>query len=200
MDFVVLSSSRGTTFQAVIDAMQSGALEARCLGLIADREDRGCIARAQAAGLPTVIVERLKGEEREEYDRRVDEAINGLAKHSEDRKVIIACMGWMFILSPWFVQKWRNRILNVHPALLPRHPGGHAIEDALRAGDTETGMTIHWIDEGVDTGKIIEQKKCSIVPDDTIDTLKDRVQLLEKEWYPKVLQDLACGTIPFPST
>ncbi len=178
-----------------MDAIQSGALEARCLGLIADREDRGCVVRAQAAGLPTVIVERLKGGEREEYDRRVDEAISGLAKHSKEQKLIIACMGWMFIFSPWFVARWNNRILNVHPALLPRHPGGHAIEDALAAGETETGMTIHWIDEGVDTGKIIEQKKCSILSDDTLETLKERIQDLEKEWYPKVLQGLQTGEL-----
>jgi formyltetrahydrofolate-dependent phosphoribosylglycinamide formyltransferase len=198
MDFVVLSSSRGTTFQAVIDAMQSGALEARCLGLIADREDRGCIEKAKNAGLPTVIVERMKGEERESYDRRIDEAIGALVANSEDVDVLLACMGWMFIFSPWFVGQWKNRILNVHPALLPKHPGGHAIDDALAAGDAETGMTIHWIDEGVDTGKIVEQKKCSILPDDTVDTLKARVQALEKEWYPKVLQRFQTGEIRMP--
>ena len=195
MDFVVLSSSRGTTFQAVIDAMKDGSLEARCLGLIADREDRGCTEKATAAGIPTLIVERVKGEERESYDRRIDEAIGALVVKTEDVDVLLACMGWMFIFSPWFVTQWKNRILNVHPALLPKHPGGHAIDDALAAGDAETGMTIHWIDEGVDTGKIVEQKNCSILPDDTVDTLKARIQELEKEWYPKVLQMIEQGEL-----
>jgi phosphoribosylglycinamide formyltransferase-1 len=201
MDFVVLSSSRGTTFQAVIDAIEDGSLEARCLGLISDREDRGCVEKARVAGLKVCIVERVKGEERETYDKRIMLATEGLVNVAgcKLQNVIIACMGWMFIFSSWFVCQWKNRILNVHPALLPKYPGGHAIEDALKAGDTETGMTIHWIDEGVDTGKIIEQKKCSIFPGDTLDSLKERVQELEKEWYPRVLQELASGRMPLPS-
>ena len=196
MDFIVLSSSRGTTFQAVIDAIGSGASQARCLGLIADRNDRGCVSKAHAANIPVVIVERTQGEERGQYDRRLHEAMESLMNSGErKRDVIVACMGWMFLLSPWFVNLWKHRILNVHPSLLPKFPGAHAVEDALRAGETETGMTIHWIDEGLDTGKIVEQKKCSINPHDTVDSLKDRIQSLEKEWYPKVLQQLHCGEL-----
>lgn len=209
MDFIVLSSSRGTTFQAVIDAMKNGSLMARCLGLVADRSDRGCLDKARKADLPVKIVERVKGEERESYDRRLNEAIGALMEEADDRlqkaesqqpqanghKPILACIGWMFMFSPWFVVEWKNRILNVHPALLPRHPGGHAVDDALNAGDTETGMTVHWINEGLDTGEIIVQKKCSIKTDDTVETLKARIQELEKEWYPRVLQDLETGKL-----
>ena len=197
MDFVVLSSSRGTTFQGVMDAMQAGTLQAHCLGLIADREDRGCVERAKSAGIPVKVVEREKGQEREEYDRALHSAIEDLAKSADCKlqNVIIACMGWMFLLSPWFVQQRHGRILNVHPSLLPKYPGAHAFQDALDAGDTETGMTIHWIDKGLDTGEILVQKKCSIKPEDTLDTLKARIQELEKEWYPKVLQDLETGQL-----
>lgn len=207
MDFIVLSSSRGTTFQAVIDAITDGSLTARCLGLVTDREDRGCVTKARTAGIPVVIVERpaftkaragrQKGKEREEYDRELHTAIEELANiaNCKLQDVIIACMGWMFILSTWFVKRWHKRILNVHPSLLPKYPGGHAEDDALNAGDSETGMSIHWIDEGLDTGKIIVQKKCSINPNDTIDTLKERIQELEMEWYPKVLQDLETGKL-----
>lgn len=221
MNFVVLSSSRGTTFQAVIDAMENGSLQARCLGLIADREDRGCVSKARAAGLPVKILERLvfaqpsskglrpagkamagkqKGQERQEYDRRVDEAIAALMRKADERRQmaenpILACIGWMFLFSPWFVSQWKNRILNVHPSLLPKYPGAHAVDDALHTGDSETGMTIHWIDEDLDTGKILVQKKCSIEKGDTVDTLKARIQTLEKEWYPKVLQDLETGKL-----
>jgi len=204
VDFIVLSSSRGTTFQAVIDAMQGGALQARCLGLIADREDRGCVEKARAANIPVAIVERVKGEEREVYDRRVQEGIIELWKAAYGEscqlsavscQLVLACMGWMLLFSPWFVEMWRNRILNVHPSLLPKFPGAHAVDDALRAGETETGMTIHWIDRGLDTGKIVVQKKCSIKADDTLDSLKERIQALEKEWYPKVLQGLHDGSM-----
>jgi len=186
MNFIVLSSSSGTTFQAVIDAMQSGSLTAKCLGLVADKESRGCVEKAKSAGIPVVIVQRSKEESREEYDQRLDESIRSLGDIQ-----YIAALGWMFILSSEFVDKWRKKIINVHPALLPKHPGAHGIEDALAAGDSASGMTVHYIDEGVDTGEILVQKSCTIEPDDTSDSLKLRIQELEKEWYPKVLQMLA---------
>jgi len=193
MNFIVLSSSRGTTFQAVIDRMADGSLTARCLALVTDRPDRGCAEKAKAAGISVVVAERSKGEEREAYDRRLDAAIRALGTVD-----VIAAIGWMWVLTPWFVHSWRGRILNVHPALLPKYPGAHGIEDAIAAGESETGMTIHVIDEGVDTGPILVQKKCSILPGDTHDAVKERIQALEKEWYPKVLQMIERGEIQLP--
>ncbi|OGJ57574.1 phosphoribosylglycinamide formyltransferase [Candidatus Peribacteria bacterium RIFCSPLOWO2_12_FULL_55_15] len=201
MNFIVLSSSGGTTFQAVIDRIADGFLTARCLGLVTDRADRGCIEKARKANLPARIVERKNGWTRDEYDRHLDHAILDLFDecrlsqknplcHPEVRAGLIACIGWMWLLSPWFVRTWRGRILNVHPALLPLHPGRHPHEEVLATCEKESGMTIHWVDEGVDTGPIIVQKKCSVLPGDTLETLKTRVQELEKEWYPKVLQKL----------
>jgi|ETNmetMinimDraft_2_1059921.scaffolds.fasta_scaffold38814_2 formyltetrahydrofolate-dependent phosphoribosylglycinamide formyltransferase len=193
MNFIVLSSSRGTTFQAVIDRLADGSLTANCLGLVVDREDRGAVEKAKKANLPIKVVGRIKGEPREEYDWRLNEAINEMGEVD-----VIATLGWMFILNPWFVQNWEGRIVNVHPALLPKHPGAHGIEDALGADDKETGMTIHIIDEGVDTGPILVQKNCSINLDDTVDSLKPRIQDLEKEWYPKTLQMIETGEIKLP--
>ncbi|HCI03354.1 MAG: phosphoribosylglycinamide formyltransferase [Candidatus Peribacteraceae bacterium] len=190
MNFIVLCSSRGTTFQAVIDRLADGSLTANCLGLVVDREDRGAVEKAKKANLPIKVVGRIKGEPREEYDWRLNEAINEMGEVD-----VIAALGWMFILNPWFVQNWEGRIVNVHPALLPKHPGAHGIEDALGAGDKETGMTIHIIDEGVDTGPILVQKSCSINPGETVDSLKPRIQDLEKEWYPKTLQMIETGEI-----
>ncbi|MDD5751443.1 MAG: phosphoribosylglycinamide formyltransferase [Candidatus Peribacteraceae bacterium] len=195
MNFVVLSSSRGTTFQSVIEALQSGALTATCLGLVADSPERGCIEKAKAAGLPVRIVGKVKGEPREEYDRRLDAELRAMGANEQ---TIIAAIGWMFVLSPCFVRTWHNRILNVHPALLPKYPGAHAHEEVLAAHEKETGMTIHVIDEGVDTGPILLQKRCPVLPDDTHDALKERVQELEKEWYPKVLQMIEEGEVQLP--
>ena len=198
MQFFVLGSSGGTTFQAVLDCLADGSLTARCLGLLSDREDRGCVTRAKKAGLPVVIIERKQGETREEYDRRVHAAIvslHPLQSTTYHLQPIIACIGWMFLLSPWFVARWRNRIINVHPSLLPKYPGHHPHEEVLAAGEKESGMTIHWVDAGIDTGPIIIQKKCSVSPDDTVETLKARVQELEKEWYPKVLQMVESGAL-----
>ncbi len=196
MNFVVLSSSRGTTFQAVIDAMRNGTLTAECLGLISDNKDRGCVEKARAAGISVKIVSKNQEEEREDYDKRLHATIIELGGVPED--TIIAALGWMYILSPWFVKMWHRRILNVHPSLLPKFPGAHAIDDAIAAKETESGMTIHVIDEGVDTGPIIEQKKCSILSSDTREDLRIKIQELEKEWYPKVLQKINSGEMKLP--
>ena len=191
MKFVVLSSSRGTTLQAIVDAIRNGTLQATCAGLITDKPNRGCIETVQTLGLPVQVVERQSDETREAYDHRLQHAIQELAPDCD----IVACVGWMRILSPWFVLQWQGRILNVHPSLLPKYPGGHAVADAYNSDDTETGMTIHVIDEGVDTGPIIVQKSCSIKPDDTLETLQGRIQALEKQWYPVVLQQIHSGEI-----
>jgi formyltetrahydrofolate-dependent phosphoribosylglycinamide formyltransferase len=204
MQFIVLSSSRGTTFQAVIDRIADRTLTAKCLGLVSDREDRGCVAKAKAAGIPVKIVEKKAGESKEEYDRRIDQAMRTLSGAMENGKwkmenTIIAALGWMSRLTPWFVSTWRNRIINVHPSLLPKYPGLHAIRDALMAKENQSGMTIHIIDEGLDTGPKLVQKSCSISEGDTEETLKEKIQMLEKEWYPKVLQMIETGEMTLPS-
>lgn len=174
--------------QAVLDALADGNLQMPCLGLIADKADRECVTKAQAAGIPVCVVERDKSISREENDARIQETIASMGGDPE--QTYIAALGWMFILSGDFVQTWRNRIINVHPSLLPAHPGGHAIRDCLEAGDSASGMTIHFIDEGVDTGPIILQKQCTVEEGETEDSLKQKIQALEKEWYPKVLAEL----------
>ncbi|MEI8230026.1 MAG: phosphoribosylglycinamide formyltransferase [Candidatus Peregrinibacteria bacterium] len=206
MHFIVLSSSRGTTFQSTIEAMQRGDLTATCLGLITDRSDRGCIEKAKAAGIPVFVVEKIADEDRESYDKRVHLQIQKIVEKSQIANLqspILAAMGWMFIFTPWFIGQWKNRIINVHPALLPKHGGkgmfGHHVHDAvLAAHETESGVTIHLMDEGVDTGKILVQKKCSVLPSDTSVSLQARVQELEKEWYPRVLEMIENGQIVLP--
>lgn len=183
--------------QAVLDAIKNGTLTARCLGLISDREDRGCVAKARAANIPVTIVEKKPEEGRESYDKRLHEALLKMGQpiNQSTNQPVIAALGWMFIFSPWFVSQWKNRIVNVHPSLLPKHPGAHAIRDTLAAGDTQTGMSIHLIDEGVDTGPVLLQKTCRVLPGDTEDTLKERIQALEKEWYPKALEMIQRGEL-----
>ncbi len=198
MNFIVLSSSRGTTFQAVLDRIADGSLQARCLGLITDRDNRGCIEKARKARLPVVVLSRKEGESREDYDKRLHDAVLQLSAPSLDPSPIIAALGWMFILTRWFVTQWK--VINVHPALLPNHGGtgmyGDKVHQAvLDAKERETGITIHLMDEGVDTGKILLQKSCAVQKDDTVDTLKARVQALEREWYPAVLQMIHTGKL-----
>jgi phosphoribosylglycinamide formyltransferase-1 len=189
----------------VLDRIADGSLTAVCKGLVTDSNDRECIQKAKAANLPVVIVEKEKGENREEYDQRLHEKILELFGDDEDEPKVIAALGWMFIFSSWFIDLWQSRILNVHPALLPKHGGkgmyGMRVHEAvLRSGDTESGITIHLMDEGVDTGPILEQKTCSIEQDDTPETLKEKVQGLEKEWYPTVLQGIQTKELLLPSS
>jgi phosphoribosylglycinamide formyltransferase 1 len=203
VDFIVLSSSRGTTFQAVLDAEKRGELEAKCLGLLTDRADRECIAKAEAAGVPVWIVEWTAKEKREIYDRRVMEALQDMLKGRGPRSVVLAALGWMHIVGPAFIHEWRHRILNVHPALLPKFGGegmyGMRVHEAvLDHQEKESGITIHLMDEGVDTGPILLQKTCPVLPGDSPETLRDRIQALEREWYPKTLQMIHRGEVKLP--
>lgn len=198
MHFVALSSSRGTTLQAILERIDDGSLSMECFGLIADRADRGCVAKAKAVNLPVLIVSKKQDETRENYDKRLDTAIRSLISANvsigaDASTTILAAVGWLYLFSPWFVHQWRCRIINVHPSLLPKYPGLHAHEEVLAAGDKESGMTIHVIEEGLDSGKILVQKTCPVLPGDTPESLKKRVQELEKEWYPKVLEMIEQG-------
>ena len=210
MNFVVLSSSRGTAFQATLDCIADGSLTAKCIGLITDSPDRGCIEKAKSAGIPYKVIERSPDDDREAYDKRIDATIHDLINHQspnhnhqlnpKSQIPIIACMGWLWIFSPWFIEQYKNRILNVHPALLPKHGGegmyGHHVHDAvLKSGDKESGATIHLMDEGVDTGKTLLQKSCHVLPNDTAESLQEKVQKLERELFPKALQMIHTGAI-----
>lgn len=199
MNFVVLCSSRGTTFQAIIDKMKNGSLKMKCLGLITDSDERGCIEKAKAGNIPVKIIDKMENESREHYDERLENALEELGA---DRKTLLAAMGWMWILTPEFVK--HHTIINVHPALLPKYGGegmyGHHVHEAvLENKDTDSGITIHVMDSGVDTGKTLLQKTTSVFADDTVETLQARVQELEKKWYPEVLQMIEDGKIILPN-
>ncbi|MEK7126653.1 MAG: formyltransferase family protein, partial [Patescibacteria group bacterium] len=108
----------------------------------------------------------------------------------------IVLVGYMRILTRKFVESFKNKIINVHPALIPKYCrkdffGKSVHEAVLAAKEHETGMTIHYVEEGVDTGKIILQKKCPVLPNDTVETLKERVQELEKKWYPEMIRRIS---------
>lgn len=200
MDFLVLCSSRGTTFQAVLDAMAKGEVTAKCLGLITDSSNRECIVKAEKGNIPVWIVEKSQKETREAYDKRVDGALLEALNGRDRRSVVLAALGWMHIVSPWFVAQWKNRVINVHPALLPKYGGegmfGSKVHEAvLAAKEKKSGISIHLIEEGVDTGPILLQKTCDVLPGDTAETLRDRVQALEREWYPKLLQMIHQGEV-----
>lgn len=181
---VVLGSTRGTSLQPIIDAIAHGTLQATIVLVVSNKPDALILERARTHGIPAVYLDMKKnhGSEderqktREEYDRDI---MTLLDQHHID---LILLIGYMRLLSSAFVQKWHKKIMNVHPSLLPKFPGGMDLDvhrAVLEAGEKETGCTVHWVDEGVDTGDIIVQKKCSVEPTDTPETLKAKVQALE---------------------
>lgn len=192
MNIAVLASTNGTDLQALIDARDAGNLEKVNISvLIVNKEACGAVVKALDAGIPVEHVDGLdddgKKVDREAYDRIVDEICR------EYEVDMIACIGWMRILSPWFVQQWERKIINVHPSLLPKYPGMDLSvhEEVLKNGEKETGMTIHYVDEGVDSGEIILQKSVEVAADDTAESLKAKVQELEKKGYVEVLKAFA---------
>lgn len=187
----VLASTNGTDFQAIIDEVAEGTLPVKIAGLFTNRSQCGAVDKARKAGIP-VFAFSTKGKSREVFDTKMIEKLQDLAVD------LIVLVGYMRILSDKFVQAFPNRIINVHPSLLPKFAGGmdgNVHEEVIKAGETETGMTIHLVTEEVDGGKILCQKSCKVLPTDTAETLKNRVQNLEKNWYPRVIEDFAKGGI-----
>lgn len=187
----VLASTRGTDLQSIIDEIKAGQLKAELACVVSNVKNCYALERAHAHGIKTHFIDP-KEKSRVEFDRE-------LVKILESEKInLVVLVGYMRILTPYFVGKFHRRIINVHPALIPKYCGkeffGNNVHEAvLKSGDKETGMTIHFVEEGVDTGPIILQKTCPVLPDDTPETLKERVQTLEKEWYPKVIQMFVDG-------
>ena len=168
----ILLSGRGSNFEAIADNVASGKLDASIAVVISNRADAGGIESARRRGLNTLIIPS-KGKVREEHDREVVAALR-------DHKVDLICLaGYMRLLSPWFVQQFPNRILNIHPALLPAFPGLEAQKQAFEYGVKVSGCTVHFVDENLDHGAILVQKVVPVLDSDDEHTLAARI--LEQE-------------------
>ena len=171
----VLGSTNGTDLQTILDSIASGELIGEVSVVLSNRKNAYILERAKNHNVPAFFLSH-KEKSREEFDAEMT-AI--LKEHAVD---LVLLIGFMRILSTKFCQEWRNKLLNVHPSLLPKYAGGmdtnvHA--DVLKNGDAETGCTIHFVTDEVDGGPILIQKKCNIEPNETVDTLKTKVQQLE---------------------
>ena len=185
----VLASTTGTDLQAIIDELKAGNMPGIELCLVASNKDCYAIQRAEEQGYKTLVIE-AQNKSREEFDQELAAV---LKSYEIDLVVLV---GYMRILTAEFVRQFPKQIINVHPALIPKYSGksfyGQSIHEAvIENKESETGMTIHFVDEGVDTGEIILQKKCSVTAQDTAETLKEKVQALEKEFYPQVIKGIA---------
>jgi len=180
----VLGSTRGTALQGVIDAIATGELDVELVLVVSDRATAPILQRAAEYEIKATHLD-AKGLTREVYDERVTEALVQAGAE------LVLMIGYMRIVSPAFVAAWRGRLLNVHPSLLPAFGGlmNKSVHEAvLEAGVGETGCTIHQVTEDVDAGPIVLQKRCAVLPGDTADTLKDRVQALEQAAFVEVLK------------
>jgi phosphoribosylglycinamide formyltransferase-1 len=177
---VILASGNGSIAQSIIDAVASQVLGAQVVGLICDKENAQVIARAKSAGISEFLIPMKS--DRKLWD---SEVIKTLEELSPD---LVVSAGFMRILSAECVARFR--IVNSHPALLPLFPGAHAVRDALAAGANETGVTIHWVDSGVDTGEIIAQESVVISASDTEESLHERIKIIERKLFVATLQSL----------
>ena len=162
----ILASGSGTLAQAIIDAQ----LDIDIVAVISDKKDAKVLERAQKARIETFTIPMLP--DRTEWDRELETLIAAL------RPDLVVSAGFMRILSERITKRFK--VINSHPALLPLFPGAHAVRDALAAGATETGTTIHWVDGGVDTGEVIAQERVEIHPGDTEESLHERIKIVER--------------------
>jgi phosphoribosylglycinamide formyltransferase 1 len=188
MRIAVLVSGSGTNLQAILDREAADAdFEAEVVLVLSDRLDAGGLERATAAGIPIAVVP-WNGD-REAFTALVCDTV--IAAGAE--AMVLA--GFMRILGPEAVRRFPDRIINVHPSLLPAFPGARAVEDALAHGVRLAGVTVHFVDEQVDHGPIITQAAVPVAPDDTAETLHARIQILEHSLYPEAVADLAAGRL-----
>jgi phosphoribosylglycinamide formyltransferase-1 len=182
----VLLSGSGTNLQAILDA---AGREYEVAVVVSDRADAFGLERARTAGVPAVHVDPKAHEGREAFNAALVEALRA---HGVD---LVCLAGFMRILAPNFVRAFEHRILNVHPALLPSFPGGHAVADALAWGAKVTGATVHLVDEEVDHGPVVLQEPVAIEPGDTEETLHERIKAVEHRLYPQAIRLFAAGRL-----
>ena len=184
----VLGSTNGTDLQAILDAISGRKLNANVAVLISNRANAYILERARNHNVPAFFISHKK-KTRKEFDT---EMTTVLKKHNVD---LVLLIGFMRILSAEFCREWQDRILNVHPSLLPKYTGGMDMNvhtEVLKNGDKETGCTIHFVTEKLDAGPILVQKSCRVETDETVQSLKAKVQALEGVAFIDAIQ-LVCG-------
>jgi phosphoribosylglycinamide formyltransferase 1 len=186
IDIAVLASGSGTNLQALID---TPPIRERIRLVITDREMVGALDRAAAAGIPASVVRFEDFPDREAFSSAVADTV----EESGAKGIVLA--GFMRILSPVFIDRFPDRILNIHPSLLPEFPGAHAVREAISHGVEKTGVTVHFVDEEVDHGPIVAQREVAVEPGDTVESLHQRIKEVEHILYPEVVARFVAGTV-----
>ena len=185
----VLASGRGTNLQAIIEAVKEGKIEGRISIVISDNRDAFALKSAKQNNIETEYINFKSFKNREDYDKEIMECL----KEKDIDLVVLA--GYMRILSSYFIKMYKNRIMNIHPALLPSFPGLHAQRQAVEYGVKISGCTVHFVDEGVDSGPVILQKAVEVKDNDTEESLAERILKEEHQIYPRAIQLFCQGRL-----
>ena len=184
----ILISGDGSNMVALIEASRAADCPYEVVLVLSNNPDAGGLAKAAALGVPTLVLDhRPHGKDRQAHERLIDAALR------EAGAEYVALAGYMRVLTPWLVEAWAGRMLNIHPALLPKYPGLNTHQRALDAGDAEAGCTVHLVTAGVDEGPILGQARVAVLPGDTAATLAARVKADEHRLYPAALARLVAG-------
>jgi len=188
LSFAVFISGNGSNLQAIIDATSNGLIDGQICCVLSNKKEAYGLARAKKANIPTIVIEHLNYENREEFDNAL---LQSLQKYNPD---LIVLAGFMRILTPVFIKPYLGKLINIHPSLLPKYPGLNTHQKVIANKDTEHGVTVHFVDENLDGGPICAQSTMKVESND-IKTLEKRIHELEHELYPKVIQDFAKGNL-----
>lgn len=189
LNLAVLVSGRGTNLQAIIDAIEVGKLDAEITVVISDKPAAPALDRARQHGIPAIVVRPKEYANKQDYEAAV-------LKHLEAANAeLIVLAGYMRLVGPTLLAAYKYRIMNIHPALLPAFPGLDAQQQALDYGVKVTGCTVHFVDDGMDTGPIILQAAVPVIDSDTVETLAARILELEHQLYPRAIALYAAGRL-----
>lgn len=190
MKIAILVSGSGTNLQTLIDRLHKNkTCGIEIAVVISDRRKAYALTRAKRAGIPTQVIRTQDFENRIKFDEEISKQIERYAAE------LVVLAGFMKLFQPPFVRKYRNRILNVHPTLLPAFPGAHSVADTLHYGVKVTGVTVHFVDEGIDSGPIIAQTVVPVLDTDDEERLHARIQIEEHKLYPQVIKWYAQGKL-----
>ncbi len=182
MNIAVFCSGNGTNFQAIVDSVKRGEIKAQVALMVCDNPGAFALERAEKLGIKSLLVERKNFKTKGEFEAEI---IKNLKKENIE---LICLAGFMRLVSSGFVQRYRNKILNIHPALLPSFKGTRGIKDALDYGVKVSGVTVHLVDEKLDHGPIILQKALEIRDEDTEESLASRIHEIEHKLYPQAIK------------
>jgi len=189
MNFAVLASGRGGNLEAIIKAIKAGKIEAHLKVVISDKKEAYALEHARQAGVPGIYFDPKDFQDRESFDRAI---IGRLLEFKID---FVVLAGYMRLLSSHFIHQYRDKILNIHPSLLPSFKGMHAIKDAFDYGTKVTGPTVHFVNEDMDGGPIILQEPVRVDPHDNVSSLEEKIHQAEHRIYPQAIDLYARGRL-----